>query len=211
MRLKGKTVVKQTHPLSIVFGKASKDEARTIAELHKTNIPSGFLSTLDTTFLEILYETFISSRCTFCLVARNGEAPVGFIACSLNTMHSYREFITKHWHRAMALAWKKCVNPQTMRRIVETLRYPWKTDDGLPKSELLSIAVNTEYRRSHVGERLFRNAVQVFNANGISEFKVVVGSNLSNACRFYEQMGARRHATVSIHLNEDSNVYLVKV
>jgi len=50
--------------------------------------------------------------------------------------------------------------------------------------------------------------VEEFRKRYVNSFKVVVGSNLIAASRFYEKMGGIFHSEVEVHKNEKSKVYV---
>ena len=105
----------------------------------------------------------------------------------------------------------KILRPGIFKKIFETLLYPVKKDSDLPKAELLSIVVDETYRGKGISQRLFNKLTEEFKKDGIEKFKVVVGSNLLPACRFYEKMGGILHLEIEVHKGEKSRVYVWEI
>lgn len=81
----------------------------------------------------------------------------------------------------------------------------------MPEAELLSIVVDEAYRGKGISPRLFNKLIEEFKKVGIEKFKVVVGSNLLPACRFYEKMGGVFHSEIEVHKGERSRVYVWEI
>lgn len=81
----------------------------------------------------------------------------------------------------------------------------------MPKAELLSIVVEEAYRGEGISQRLFNKLVEEFEKYDIDRFKVVVGSNLLPACKFYEKMGGIFHSEIEVHKGEKSRVYVWRI
>ena len=69
------------------------------------------------------------------------------------------------------------------------------------------MAVDVKLRGQGCAERLFKALeVQLGQAN-VSAFRIVAGSSLTAACRFYGKMGATEIKRFQLHKGEDSIVF----
>lgn len=178
-----------------------------IAELHKTQISQGFMSSLGLPFLSLLYCSMCCSQRAFCLVAEDGQGIAGFISGAVSVKQFYLEFIKKYFFRATLILSKRLFIPGTVAKIFETLLYPKKEGD-MPHAELLSIVVDERCRGMGMSSRLFQELSNEFKRRGAGDFKVVVGDKLVAACKFYEKMGGRRLGDIEVHRGDKSRVYM---
>jgi ribosomal protein S18 acetylase RimI-like enzyme len=82
---------------------------------------------------------------------------------------------------------------------------------ALPTVELLSIVVSSTTRQGGIGTRLLTAPETALQRKGIEHYKVVAGSKLIGANRFYRKNGFEKVAQVKIHGEEESNVYVKRV
>lgn len=75
-------------------------------------------------------------------------------------------------------------------------------------SELISIAVKQELRGKGIAKILYKSLVDFLKEKNINVFKIMVGSNLKEANKFYEKMGAKKILEVEIHKGSKSYLYL---
>lgn len=95
-----------------------------------------------------------------------------------------------------------------MKKILETLPYPSKKEGDLPYAKLLSIVVDERYRGRGVSGELFNALVNEFASQSVNRFKVIVGADLTPACRFYEYAGCVLHSEIEVHAGMKSRVYV---
>ena len=193
------------------IGKSKTVDYIQIAELHRKYINTGFLSSLGLSFLKLIYKSITSSKYAFCLVAEENEETIGFVSGTISVGAFYKEFFKRNIFKASLILIPKVLRPKIFKKIFETILYPVKKDNDLPKAELLSIVVNETYRGKGISQKLFNKLMEEFKKDGIDKFKVVVGSNFLPACRFYEKMGGVLHSEIEVHKGEKSRVYVWKI
>lgn len=182
---------------TVTTRKADVGDIRDLAELHKRTISSGFLSSLGTAFLALLYRTLIQDEESRAFVAECGGAVVGFIAGTVDTGAFYRRFLRRHGAVAAVRLVPSLVRPRTLRRIYETLRYG--SDGGRADAELLAMAVAPRARRKGVGRRLVTSLQEWADEMDITTMKVVVGVENADAIRLYESCGFVDGRTIEVH------------
>lgn len=186
-----------------------------VAQLHVSNLDQGFLATLGIRFLALMYQAIDESPVGVLIVAHvSGDGIVGFVSAGGGMKGVYRHML-RHWWRLGTSLLPVLVSPRKIWRIVEILRYgqqtpgaPASITGSLPKIELYSIAVDAAHRGKGYAELLYRGVEQHFRSRGEPAFKIVVGSALTAAHRFYQRMGARVATQMEVHSGEVSAVYV---
>lgn len=191
-----------------------RERYQQVAALHLENIASGFLSAMGANFMTILYQTIDESPGGLLEVEREGDRIVGFVAAATNTESLMRGLLTRFPSVVWAL--RGCLlRPGRLIEIFRLMRHLIRSSraahSGLPRTELLSIAVASDSRGKGVAERLYRRLESHLHRRGIVEFKIVVGSNLSAAQRFYDRMGASEVGQVEVHGGHTSKLYVARV
>lgn len=153
----------------------------------------------------------VTSKSAFCLVVIEDEKIIGFVSGTENISMYYKEFLRKNFLKASIILFPKLSHPKIAKKINETLFYPVKKEKDLPEAELLSIVVEKSYQGKGISLMLFEKMIDEFKKKKINKFKVVVGSNLTAACRFYEKMGGVLHSEVEVHKGEKSRIYIWKI
>ena len=121
----------------------------------------------------------------------------------------YKYFIKKNFLKVSFLLLPGVFNLNILRKILETLAYPEReTDYNIPKSELLSMAIDKIHQGKGIGKILFEELSNKFEKMGVREFKVIVGRKLDKACKFYEKMGCKVIGEIEIHKGETSKIYI---
>lgn len=181
---------------------------RDVARLHASGIDRGFLSRLGPAFLVQLYRAIDESPGGIVLAEHKDGRIVGFVAGSVGTTSLSRRLLRHPVALAASLlpvAWR----PSVWRGVLETIRHAAPGEPaGLPKAELLSLAVDPDHRREGIAERLYRQLQQEFQHRGCPRFRIVVGDSLVPAHRFYRTMGARPEAAVILHRGAKSTIYV---
>ncbi len=191
---------------------AAVSDAKQIARLHYSAIKTGFLSRLGVGFLSALYKYLIKNEIV--IVDREGNKVRGFVSCSLNADRVIRRFILNPegvFRFVIALLSR----PSLLVSSIETLLIPAKHGSGkkdnnateLPKVELLSISVDPDYQKGGTGTMLLAELEKQLRKNKVEKYRVVAGSNLEGANRFYQKNGFELVTTIKVHGNEISNVY----
>lgn len=184
-----------------------REICRQAAELHVANIDQGFLATLGTGFVSLLYESLDSSREHVLMVEERDGRVAGFVAGGNGMGAIYRRML-RHPFRLAASLLPSILKPSRIRRILEILKYGRNSDQRHPKAELLSIAVDPAFRGRGVAEILYCRLVEHFRDGCVDAFKITVGEDLLAAHRFYQRMGAVAASRIQVHHGETSIVYV---
>jgi L-amino acid N-acyltransferase YncA len=196
---------------SVKVRESSIADCPTVAQLHKNYIRGGFLSSLGTSMLELIYEAITSSLHSVCLVSEDNGKIIGYISATVNVADFYKDFLRRNTFKAGWILLPRMFNWKTAKGILETLFYPQRKAAALPDAELLSIVVEKDYRERGVSGELFEALTEELRKRKVHEFKVVVGANLVSACKFYERMKGVLKAEIEVHKNEKSLVYVWKL
>lgn len=192
--------------------KLNSSDYRAVAELHCDYINQGFLATLGVPFLTLLYEAIDKDSESVLLVERVDSIVVGFITGTRGLGRIYRQLLLKPLRLIYSL--KSCfLSPAKMYKIIEILSIG-KDDNAsidLPEEELLSIVVNTAYQGGGHAENLFKALCAHFRAEGATNFRIVVGSNLERAHTFYTKMGSIAVKEMQVHKGTNSLVYVKEI
>lgn len=187
--------------------KAGPDTLRQVAALHAAAIDRGFLSSLGPRFLVELYRAIDAAPGAFLLVEEREGRVAGFIAGSSDLAAVRRRLLRRPIALFAALApvvvqWRK------LSGMLEALRADDVASAGLPKAELLSLAVAPGYRGQGVADALYARLMHAFAALGVTSFRIMVGAELAPAHRFYRRMGAVPRGTTEVHRGQGSIVYV---
>jgi ribosomal protein S18 acetylase RimI-like enzyme len=185
--------------------------AAAVAELHRSGISTGFLSSLGDKFLTRMYRAIARVRGAFGYVWQTGEGEVlGFIACSESTGAVYKRALVRGGlGMALSIA-GHLLRPSVIKRLFQTLRYPSQSPADLPAAEVLSIAVSDRTRGQGVGKALMDAALAEFARRGVSRVRVAVWAGNETANRFYQRCGFTL-AHTRPHHGLDMNIYVIDV
>ncbi len=178
---------------------------RGLATLHRQEIETSFLSKLGDPFLELLYRSMIESDGTICLAALDQGELAGFVCGCENTAHFYKEFLRRHFFSAFIRAVPAVFRRGTVKGVYESLRYAGSL--SAHPAELVSIVVRDDWRGSGLAAGLLKELAIEFERRGVTDFKVVAGSNLATANAFYRKMGLSAIGTIEVHAGVVSHVY----
>jgi ribosomal protein S18 acetylase RimI-like enzyme len=171
--------------------------------MHASEISEGFLPALGRPFLARLYRRVVRSPQAFLLVADDEGRPVGFVAGSEDVGALYRSFLVHDGALAALRALPRIV--RSVRRVVETLRYPTGGAD-LPAAELLAIAVAPDARGRGIGRALVEALTAEFRRRNVDGVRVVVAADNERALRLYEACGFRPATRIEVHKGTASQV-----
>lgn len=186
-------------------------DLQAIAELHVREIHGGFMTSLGSGLLRLVFETMAVHSACVLIAARELDTGriAGFVAGTTNARALYWAFLRKRGLRAGIIVFPHLWSVKTVRAVLETLLYPARSHgEDLPVAELTDIAVAKELAGSGLAQRLFHEFADAMRGRGHASFKVGTGEALHRAQRFYERLGARRAARVEIHRGAGS-VYFV--
>jgi ribosomal protein S18 acetylase RimI-like enzyme len=187
---------------------ARAGDAEAMASLHRQTMPTAFLPTLGPGFLRRLYGSMIRDAGVVTLVAEDRGVVVGFATAADSVGAFYRRFARRDGLAAGLAASTRLVRPSVLRRAIETARHP-ANGDGLPRAELLSIAVEGSRRSSGVGTALADAVRRELGRMGVRECKVIVGADNLGGNRFYERLGCDPRGDTTVHEGVPSNVWVM--
>jgi len=179
-----------------------------VAQLHLENLDRSFLATLGTGFLSLMYQSIDECPSSILITETKDGKTVGFIAGATSMGPVYKAML-RSWFRLFTAVMPVIFSPKKLWRIFEVLRYSANhPNSNLPNFELLSIAVIGSDRGSGVADRLYNELVNHCKLAGELGFRIVVGSSLEAAHRFYKRMGAVPAGEIEVHGGEKSLVYV---
>ena len=179
-------------------------DARTLAQLHATEIATGFLPLLGRRFMKVLYSALISWKDAVVLVIEDGGGPVAFTVGVKDVGEFYRHFSKRHAWRAGLAALPRLVRPSSLRRAWETFRYG-NAQVEVP-AELLSMVVAPRARGRGLSLMLGARLLDEMAERGAAAVKVVVGSENQTALGAYRKMGFKDVERIQVHSGESSEV-----
>lgn len=184
-------------------------EIKQVAELHVKYLNTGFLSQLGSGFLFYLYKAMSKSTVADLIIAKNEEEVIGFITGSSSLKPIYLYMIKHYLIQLLINIMPHLFNLSNVKKIIEIFYYSKneKNEENLPKTELLSLVVKKESRRTGVAKNLFDELSSHLKQKGFLGFKIVVGEELEGAQRFYEGMGAKKIGNIEVHKGKKSIVY----
>ncbi|MFO7899333.1 MAG: GNAT family N-acetyltransferase [Planctomycetota bacterium] len=188
-----------------------------IADVHWRCLPRSGLRRLGKGILEPLYRTLRDHDHGILIAARHRGQIIGFVSGTTHLRSIYVAFLRRHFLRASFALAPRLLSPGMFRRIIETALYPFRRGGrrqdlaGLPRAELLSIAVTDAWRGKGVAAGLYTRLTAEVQERGAPAFKIVAGEALRRAHRFYRKMGAERVAELAVHKGERSFVYIQRV
>jgi ribosomal protein S18 acetylase RimI-like enzyme len=190
-------------PAELDVRRATVADAPALAALHATRISEGFLPSLGPKFLTRLYARIARSSGAFGYVVADGDHVLAFATGAESVSKLYKEFVI---HDGVAASFDALPRlARSVRRVVETLRYPATTTD-LPRAEILSVATDAAATGRGHGALALRAATTEFARRGCSAVKVTVGAANTGAVRFYESCAFERRGEVTVHGDARSEV-----
>lgn len=190
----------------------TRDEIRQAVRIQIQELPQGFLSSLGEKPLELIFTHVASSPRGILVLAIESEQGqvVGYVFGATNTGHLYKEFLLKRTLLAVVYFLPKLLSWQRIKKAFETLLYPAKKQPkqtGVPKPELLDLAVTHAYHGTGVAHQLFEEFVNQCRNRGITVFGIPTSEGLERAHKFYEKMGAHRVDAIEVHGGQQTYIY----
>ncbi len=183
---------------------ATSRDARALAELHASQIATGFLPLLGRGFMKVLYQALIAWKGAVVLVVDDGGGPVGFTAGVEDVGEFYSHFSRHYGLRAGLAALPRLIRPRNLRRAWETFRYGQDQVD-VP-AELLSMVVAPRARGKGLSLMLGARLLDDLARRGVPAVKVTVGSENETAIGAYRKMGFMDTERIQVHAGESSEV-----
>lgn len=191
--------------------KAKISDSKEIALLHKEGIPTGFLSSLDTKYLSLMYEIIIEDG--FCFVAEENSNVIGFISGTVDSKALYKKIISKNLFKLMPLFIKNIFSLSFIRKGLNSFLIPFKTgkeeknkEEVIP--ELLSIVISKNIQSKGIGTKLLIELESDLKQKGFTKYKVIAGDNLVSANKFYLKNGFVLSEQIELHKGQVSNIYI---
>jgi glycosyltransferase involved in cell wall biosynthesis/ribosomal protein S18 acetylase RimI-like enzyme len=187
---------------SITVRTARPQDASAIAELHRQMIGSGFLASLGTGFLTVLYQGMMAAPQSRVLVGEGDGVVRGFVAGVANTDAFFAWFLRNRalpaiWHSLLALS------PRAISKVLETWRYGNQGHEGVP-AELLALAIAPSARGRGLGTDLVAALLDWAGGEDIDAMRVVLGADNEAARRLYAKCGFTGERRIEIHHGEPS-------
>ena len=185
-------------------------DAEAMARIHREALPTAFLPSLGLPFLHRLYRALARDPDGVALVAENGNGIVGFATGTSSVKSFYKRFFVRHGvPAAVSIVPRLVRRPRLLAHALETARYP-DGADGLPESELLSIAVHPDWSARGTGRMLAEGILRGLARRGAEQVKVVVAEANEGANRFYERLDFELASRINVHRDEVSNVWVYR-
>jgi hypothetical protein len=186
---------------------ATDYDIKDIVKIHVSELGNSFLSSLGNNFLSIFYRSILHSNLSFIIVAEFDGKCVGFVAGTTDTNLFYNEFIKKNFIQLSFVLLPKLFSGQVIKKIYEIKRYAGNNESGLPRSELLFMAVLDKHKLKMIGTSLFNGLLLEMQKRKVKSIKVIVGDTLAKSKHFYEKNGLVFHSRGYIHKNSPSIIY----
>lgn len=185
-----------------------REESLIAARMHIDSIRSGFLSSLGAGFLSEFYMCLSRSGYGTCFICKDADRIIGFVAGTTDLSRFQNEFIRKRFFRVMKTPGflKKVFSIRVLYGIFEDLFYARRKK--IPETELISIAVDSEYRGKGVGQLLMETFLREMIQKKVDTIKVIVGEDNQAAKSFYERHGFEHKEKTVIHKGMFSDVYV---
>ena len=151
------------------------------------------------------------SQNAFLIVVQQNNSIIGFVSGCLDLKKFYKEFAKKHSFRILPILFKKFLNIDSLKKILETRKYTKREEKVLPKPELISIAVYSQFQGQGVAQQLLFKFFSEMKNKGVKLIKVIVSEKLSQAIHFYEKNGFKFHSKSFLHKDMPSRIYIYKL
>ncbi|MCX6227050.1 MAG: GNAT family N-acetyltransferase [Bacteroidia bacterium] len=177
--------------------KAASEHFSDVAKMHACGITEGFLTTLGTRFLAVLYRGISKANDSGVLVAIEQKKVLGFISYAMDIKTCYRQVLIAEWPAMAKALVGNAFNPSVYRKVIETLMYPFKrresSSDSLASgAELLSMAVDQNARGKGIGKLLVAALDEEMSLMNIDGYQVVTHAVDERSNAFYLACGFTR-------------------
>jgi ribosomal protein S18 acetylase RimI-like enzyme len=193
-------------PVRPTLRRATSRDASALAELHASQIPTGFLPMLGKRFMRVLYRALIAWKRAVVLVVDDGGGPVGFTAGVEDVGDFYSHFAKRYGWKAGWAALPRLIRPSNLRRAWETFRYG--QDQIEVPAELLSMVVAPRARGKGLSVMLGARLLDELSQRGVPSVKVTVGSDNEKALAAYRKMGFMDAERIQVHAGETSEILI---
>lgn len=200
----------------------SDNDFQRIADLHRQALPESFLASCGPRLLCLIYKGLASVQDgdTFLIKATLDGEVAGFGSGAVSLRPVLRWMVFRHPVQCLIALTPVCLRLGAWKKVFEVFRYSLRSgtkkgeevqSETLPDLELLSIAVSENAQGKGVGKLLYQSFREQAKIMGKDGFRILVGAELSGACRFYEALGAERVGEIELHKGRKSFLYTDKV
>ena len=190
--------------------RSKKQIYQDVASLHIASIPSGFLPTLGLNFLCLMYRCIDEAASTILITKYKDDQLVGFVTGSVGKANLDRLMLSHPLVLVLALL-PVVFSIKKVRKIFSILSHSsGSVRASYPAPELLTICVNSSFRRQGIADELYVKLCHDFKSKSVNEFVIVVGKAL-DANQFYIKQGASVVGQLQVHAGADSNVFVQRV
>lgn len=181
-----------------------------VANLHINSIKTGFLPSLGTKFLALMYRCIDESEFAILIVNYEKDKLKGFVSGTLGTSSLYIALLRYPLRLILALM-PVIFSLKKIKKIINILKHMSGAErKNYPKAELLTICVDLEFQRQGIAIDLYKKLKSFFEHNLIFEFVVIVGQSL-DANYFYKAQGAKIFGKLQVHSGAYSNVFIQRL
>ncbi|MFH1963609.1 MAG: GNAT family N-acetyltransferase [bacterium] len=184
--------------------------AKEIAQIHIEAIDTGFISSLGLNFVRTLYREICKSEIGFGYVAKENSEVVGFIVGAIDVSKLYKEIVFKKGFLFIMPLIKYFFRFTTLKRIAETLFYPYRVKNDYCKAEILAVGVKKEHRGKGVGGKLMEATIAEFRRRGIKEVKALTYDENEPSNQYYLNQGFKPIGKIKHHENY-LNIYQINL
>ena len=202
LRLKG---VGQPLEGEVRIRPGSPDDAAELAQLHANSIPHGFMTRLGARFLRVFYRALLTDPDGVCLVSECAGAVVGGLCSVTSRSGFYRRLLLRHGFAAAVTTAPKLIKPEVVRGVLENLRYA-QNGSGTPQAEMISLAVDPEFRRRAVGRQLMSASLAELARRGVGEVMLQTETENEAAQRLFTAAGFRTRTRFRLHAGQESTI-----
>jgi ribosomal protein S18 acetylase RimI-like enzyme len=191
-----------------------------IADLHIAEIHHGLLPLLGTDSLGLLYHSIACLQGSGVWIIEDNGRLLGFLAGCADTRRIFLSVLKARGMKLLSYVNKDTLSAVFLRKLPAILRYPFRRINfvshessiaGLPKAELLAMAVNPSVRGRGLGKLLVETLEREFLCRGIiSAYHVKTNSEEKASNNFYRSLGFQTYGTVHHH-DLILNIYVKKL
>jgi glycosyltransferase involved in cell wall biosynthesis len=192
----------------IEIRRARAADVPAIVGLHSQDLPSAFHTLLGVGFLRQLFLAQVGDPDCVALVAERDAEVVGYASAMASMRTFRRRFVVRRGLPAAMAAAPQLVRPGTLRKVVETLRYPEQTR-GLPDAEMAFIGVRPGIPPG-LGTELCRGLLSGLAERGVREAKGFVGRDNRAMNFMVRRLGFVLRGEVTLHDGSPNYVYTVE-
>lgn len=185
-----------------------KEDVVAVARLHIEVLPTAFLSTLGQGFWRRAFRALIVDPDAVVVVAERSGQIIGYAAGVLSMSAFRRRFLLRSGLGVALAVAPRLLRPRTLRRVLESARYPDKTR-GLPEAEWALVGVKRGTAPG-LGTELGSAVLEALARQGAEEVKAYVASDNRAMNRMVRRMGFEQRAQISLHDGQQSHVYVIR-